>query len=99
MRFIVVLLAFTHLLAGIGINLSKHYCMGELRGVSIFSSDPRTCACPSNAEYAKAFEDMGCCHSEHEFLHLEDDLQCKIFQTNLDTQVFPNFSQHFEYIF
>ncbi len=73
--------------------------MGELRGVSIFSSVPRACACLSDAKYAKTLEDMGCCHSEQEFLHLEDDLQCKIFQTNLDTQVFPNFSQHFEYIF
>ncbi|THH39675.1 HYC_CC_PP family protein [Neolewinella litorea] len=73
-------LAFTMLVGSVGVTVNRHFCMGELKSLSLFG-DEQPCdmaqvkvkapVCPMHAAPAK----KGCCDDEHEFVQWDDDRQ------------------------
>lgn len=70
------------LTATIGVGVSRHYCSGELRNVTLYSI--KTKCCGENARMS-----AGCCNDEHEYERVEDN-----FAVSAGVQVqIPDFGQ------
>ena len=78
-RILPLFLALTMLVGSVGVTVNRHFCMGELKSLTLFGK-AEACemdvvvpqpACPLHAKPAK----NGCCDDEHEFVSWDDDRQ------------------------
>ncbi|PPK85349.1 hypothetical protein CLV84_2245 [Neolewinella xylanilytica] len=78
-RILPLFLALTMLVGSVGVTVSRHFCMGELKSLTLYG-EAEACemdavvsqpACPMHAKSAK----KGCCDDEHEFVSWDDDRQ------------------------
>ncbi|NJB86091.1 hypothetical protein GGR26_001859 [Lewinella marina] len=77
-RLLSLFLAFTVLAGSVGVTVNRHFCMGELKSLSLFGEE-QPCAmalaeapaCPMHAAPAK----KGCCDDEQDFVQWDDDRQ------------------------
>ena len=83
-RVLSLFLAFTVLVGSVGVTVNRHFCMGELKSLTLFGAEA-SCAMhapvaeppcpfhPGNTDEA-AFR-KGCCDDEAQFLSWDDDRQ------------------------
>ncbi|MGB3799836.1 MAG: hypothetical protein WA952_08455 [Lewinella sp.] len=78
-RILPLFLALTMLVGSVGVTVNRHFCMGELKSLTLFG-EGKACemeavmskpACPMHAKPAK----KGCCDDEAEFVSWDDDRQ------------------------
>jgi hypothetical protein len=50
-----------------GVSISRHFCGGELAGVSLFSSTAQECSGESSCQTGN------CCHDEHQLVRMQED--------------------------
>ncbi|MGD9556091.1 MAG: hypothetical protein AB7V25_03650 [Mangrovibacterium sp.] len=50
-----------------GVSISRHFCGGELAGVSLFSSTAQGCSGESSCSMGN------CCHDEHQLVRMQED--------------------------
>ena len=83
-RVLSLFLAFTVLVGSVGVTVNRHFCMGELKSLTLFG-EPASCEmhppttkppCPLHGEGQQAAnEKKGCCDDEAQFLSWDDDRQ------------------------
>ena len=83
-RILSLFLAFTMLVGSVGVTVNRHFCMGELKSLTLFG-EPAVCAmhapatkppCPLHGNGQQRTEKMkGCCDDEAQFLSWDDDRQ------------------------
>ena len=64
-----IILASLLLVATMGMAVSKHYCSDSLISVSVFEEADSCC------------DDMGCCHTENEFIQVKNDFSTPAIST------------------
>ncbi|MCP9236331.1 hypothetical protein [Lewinella sp. JB7] len=69
-------LALLMLVGSVGVTVNRHFCMGELQSVALFSAadachEEATPSCPLHAQPTK----NNCCNDEHELVTWDNDRQ------------------------
>ena len=78
-------LSITILVGSVGVTVNRHFCMGELKSLTLFGK-AEACkmegveskpVCPLHAKtpYSEKEAKKGCCDDEHEFVSWDDDRQ------------------------
>ena len=77
-RIFPIFLALVMLTGSVGVTVNRHFCMGELKSLTLFGqaeacemARPAPAACPMHAAARK----KGCCDDEHEFVKWDDNRQ------------------------
>lgn len=68
-RFFVILLMFLYMIPAIGVNVSMHYCGGELTSISHGLSEKKKCQCSPNKMK------KGCCEDKQQTFKIDDSQQ------------------------
>lgn len=79
-RFFVITLMFLYMIPAIGVNVSMHYCGGELSSVSHRLSEKKKCECSPNKMK------KGCCEDKQQTFKIDDSQQ----KAELFSQKFNN---------
>ena len=79
-RFFALLLMFLYMIPAIGVNVSMHYCGGELVSVSHQLSEKKKCLCSPNKMK------KGCCEDKQQTFKIDDSQQ----KAELFSQKFNN---------
>ena len=83
-RILPLFLTLTMLVGSVGVTVNRHFCMGELKSLTLFGASA-TCEmhppvakppCPLHGESQQPAADRkGCCDDEAQFLSWDDDRQ------------------------
>ena len=79
-RFFVTILMFLYIIPAIGINVSMHYCGGELMSISHKLSEKKKCSCAPNKMK------KGCCEDKQQTIKIDDNQQkAELFSQKFNT--------------